>query len=1034
MISFHTLTSDRTILKSGWLHRLKTPAISVIMPTYCRNRTTLTRAIDSVLRQTYSNFELIIVDDGSTDGTYETLQRYRKRDPRITIIRHDRNCGLPAARVNEAILLARGEYIAYQFDDDEWEPDCLETLYGEALRQGEPCAVYGTCLASIKRQDGSVQRSNIGRAFDYSLLQSGNYIANNSILHPKSVLEQCGMYDPHVLVRRLSDYDLWLRMARKLKFVWVDRAVGRVHAGEKHSLAESDGIVLKHFVKLRQYFEINRESMLTPEAIGRYEVDGTAHLAPSLSQQEIDEWSRSMILPYRSRTPYYLTDEQRELANLSRPWTRRLAVIKSLYSTSIDVTMKNYTNRIPAFPYRYRYLAESNASALGDDEYDVLALYKTIGPNATAALEKAKAAGKPSIYVMDDNMFKFHELGEEFGYLKPGTQGYHHLEYQVSGSDQVISYNSVITEDCRRYNPRVIQSRTNIPGAYVTDKRSLARRRPYRFGIFTGPSRKQELQWLFPVLEQFSKLARDRVEFHFWGMNPDDFGRLHSKTHYRPFTNSYDQYLEWLRAGEFDFTLSPLDGTLDATRSKSPIKLLESTAAGAVWICSNVSPYSELPDDVCIKTGNAPEEWLAVLRQAAGMEASDINAMYARAYAYVRRQYASEAQVHAFAGALEASELHRKLRGRRIAYFFHESYLGGATLHLLKHATFMRELGFEVLLCVPESQRYVPDLYVRAAALGLTIHELPYVSNVEVNHDYQAAYTAPVIADWMQRNNVGLAHSVTYIEAVGAACKAIHIPHAATLHQFYASHLTPDQIRSVYRIDAVHSSSHRYSDVWSRLLEVRGTKLVCAVDWAYFDSFDENRRRLTARPQTQTIRVLLSGTVQPRKNQLEAIRAAHRLRQDGLPISLKLIGYDQLVGDYYQSCLSYIRENGLEQAIEMTGFEDDPLQSYLQSDLVLCCSTDESMPQAILQAMAAGVPVVTTEVGGVRELVKHGYNGFLYEGTDAASIAAALSDAIASLRSDAGSNLDNAHHGARMVAHPDYVRSELVHFYNGAMP
>lgn len=1003
------------------------------MPTYCRNRTTLSRAIDSVLRQTCSNFELIIVDDGSTDGTYETLQRYRKQDPRVTIIRHERNSGLPAARVNEAILLARGEYIAYQFDDDEWEPDCLETLYGEALRQGEPCAVYGTCLASIRRQDGNVQRSNIGRAFDYSLLQSGNYIANNSILHPKSVLEQCGMYDPHVLVRRLSDYDLWLRMARKLKFVWIDKVVSSVHAGEKHSLAESDGIVLKHYVKLRQYIEINRESMLAPEAIGRYEVDGTAHLAPSLPQREIDEWSRNEIFPFRSRSPYYLTAKQRELANLSRPWTRRLAVIKSLYSTSIDVTVKNYTNRMSAFPYRYCYLDENNAGTLGDGEYDVLALYKTIGPNATAALEKAKAAGKPSIYVMDDNMFKFHELGEEFGYLKPGTQGYHHLERQVSGCDQVISYNSVITEDCKRYNPRVIQSRTNIPGAYLTDKRRLARQRPYKFGIFTGPSRIQELQRLFPVLEQFSKLVGDRVEFHFWGMNPDDFGRLHGKTHYRAFTNSYDQYLDWLRAGEFDFTLSPLDGTLDAARSKSPIKFLEGTAAGSVWICSNVSPYSELPDDVCIKTGNSPEDWLTVLQMAAGMEASDINAMHARAYAYVRRHYASEAQVHAFAGALEASELHHKLRGRRIAYFFRESYLGGATLHLLKHATFMRELGFEVLLCVPESQRYVPDLYARAAAVGLAIHELPYTSNVEVNHDPQAVYTAPVIADWMQRNNVGLAHSVTYNEAVGAACKAIHIPHAATLHQYYASHLTLDQIRSVYRIDAVHSSSHKYTDIWSRLLEVRGTKLCCAVDSAFFDSFDANRRRLTAQRQTQTIRVLLTGTIQPRKNQLEAIKAVHRLRQGGSPISLKLIGYDRLVEDYPQSCVSYIRENGLEQSVEMAGFEDDPLQSYLQSDLVLCCSTDESMPQAILQAMASGVPVVTTEVGGVRELVKHGYNGFLYEGTDADSIAAALSHAIDSLRNDTGSILDNAYHGVRMVAHPDYVKSELVHFYNEAM-
>ncbi|MBO9600286.1 MAG: glycosyltransferase [Cohnella sp.] len=1033
MISFQTLVSDRTILKSGWLHRFKKPAISVIMPTYCRNRTSLSRAIDSVLRQTFASFELLIVDDGSTDGTFETLQKYRKQDPRITIIRHELHSGLPAARVNEAILMARGEYIAYQFDDDEWLPDLLATLYGEALRQGEPCAVYGTCQAAIRRLDGSVQQTNIGRVFDYSFLQSANFIANNSILHPKSVLAQCGMYDPHLFVRRLSDYDLWLRMSRRLKFVWVDKVVSKVYAGEKHSLAESDGIALKHYGKLRKYIEIDRAAILAPEAIGRYEVDGAAHLSPSFSQREIDEWSRKEIFPFRSRTPYYLTVAQRELANLSRPWTRRLALVKGLYSTSIDVTVKNYTNRLAALPYRYFFIDENNAGILGEDEYDVLVLYKTIGPNASAVLDKSKAAGKPSIYMMDDNMFKFHELGEEFGYLKPGTEVYRHLERQVTACDLVISYNSVITEDCKRYNPRAVQCRTNIPGAYVTDKRRPVRRRPYKFGIFTGPARKKEMRWLFPVLERFSRMAEGRVEFHFWGMNPDDFGRLHGVTHYRAFTNSYDQYLEWLRTGEFDFTLSPLDGTLDASRSKSPVKFLEGTAAGSVWICSDVGPYSELPNDVCIKTGNDPEEWLAVLLRAASMETSEINAVYGRAYEYVRSRYISEAQVHAFAGALEAAEMHRKLRGARIAYFFYDSYLGGATLHLLKHATFMKELGFEVLLCVPEAHRSVPDLYSRAAASGLALHGLPYVPNVEVDRDYQAVYTAPVIMEWMRRNNVGLAHSLTYVEAVGAACKALDIPHVASLHQFYASRLSVDQVHSSYRIDAVHSSSHKYADEWSRSLAVRGTKLCCAVDLAFFESFEANRRRLMERTHAQTIRVLMSGTVQPRKNQLEAIKAVHRLLEGGLKISLKLIGYDRLLEGYAGSCLNYIRDNGLEQAVELAGFETDPFHSYMQSDLVLCCSTDESMPQAILQAMAAGVPVVTTEVGGVRELVKHRYNGFLYEGTDAASIAAALSEAIESLGNDAGSILDNAYHGVKMVAHPDYVKSELVHFYNEAM-
>src|ERR1039457_4039892 len=107
---------------------IRDPDVSIILPTYCRgDNGLLKRAIDTVLSQSFSSFELIVMDDGSTDGTADLIAAYVKADDRVIHVRHDRNCGLPALRVNEGLLMARGELCAYQFDDDQWTNTFLAT-------------------------------------------------------------------------------------------------------------------------------------------------------------------------------------------------------------------------------------------------------------------------------------------------------------------------------------------------------------------------------------------------------------------------------------------------------------------------------------------------------------------------------------------------------------------------------------------------------------------------------------------------------------------------------------------------------------------------------------------------------------------------------------------------------------------------------------------------------------------------------------------------------------------------------------------
>jgi len=108
---------------------MERPLVSIVMPAYNAGKY-IGRAIESVLAQTYDNWELIIVDDGSTDNTYEVASRYK--DPRIRILRHDKNMGTGPSR-NDALSASRGQWIAVLDADDEWLPRRLERLLPEAL-------------------------------------------------------------------------------------------------------------------------------------------------------------------------------------------------------------------------------------------------------------------------------------------------------------------------------------------------------------------------------------------------------------------------------------------------------------------------------------------------------------------------------------------------------------------------------------------------------------------------------------------------------------------------------------------------------------------------------------------------------------------------------------------------------------------------------------------------------------------------------------------------------------------------------------
>lgn len=222
------------------------PIVSILMSTHARNygdeycKNLLKRAIDSVLSQTFKNYEFIIIDDASIDGTATILQVYQNQDPRIKIFRFEESCkGNTAKRYNFAALQGIGEWYAYIFDDDCWEPDHLESLLqGRSLSNTTPAMIYG--MAKIVRtEQPQLPPLVMGHSWNSNILKY-NFVPNLSVLLHKNTYINLGGSDENPKMRRYSDWEYWRRIyTANLPVIFIPKIVATVYEGKVDSLRKT---------------------------------------------------------------------------------------------------------------------------------------------------------------------------------------------------------------------------------------------------------------------------------------------------------------------------------------------------------------------------------------------------------------------------------------------------------------------------------------------------------------------------------------------------------------------------------------------------------------------------------------------------------------------------------------------------------------------------------------------------------------------------------------------------------------------------
>lgn len=236
--------------------------ISVLMASY-NYEAYMGEAIRSVLGQTFRNIELLVIDDGSRDGSLELARTFAVGDARVRVLRHPDggNHGLPET-LKLGIAEARGEWIAFLESDDIWEPECLEKRL-KALPDNETMAVFNAIrplatpgadtrwfdsyvprvmeehMRRVEESRGAIQLAS-------SLLVENKIPTFSCIMLRADILRQCSLEAP---VPRWLDWWIWIQISQRTAFCYFpeELTLWRIHAGSYN-----------HRVSLHQYIEDNR--------------------------------------------------------------------------------------------------------------------------------------------------------------------------------------------------------------------------------------------------------------------------------------------------------------------------------------------------------------------------------------------------------------------------------------------------------------------------------------------------------------------------------------------------------------------------------------------------------------------------------------------------------------------------------------------------------------------------------------------------------------------------------------------------------
>ena len=640
---------------------IQNPIISVVMPTYCRgDNGLLERSIRSVLNQTFKELELIVVDDGSIDSTQSVVKKIIKEDNRLVYIRNNINSGLPGLKVNQGIMNARGKYIAYQFDDDQWYEDAMENLYNEIIKYDELTLIYGKCdyidvVTGLKGELGTYD-------FDYKDIVHTNLIANNSVLHHKEITYVHGGYDPHITMRRLCDWDIWQRWFKSgVRFKRIPDAVSIVECNQPQSMFR----IALHDMGLHRLMESrNRNEQLNLDHISQYKVDDLSFVSDKYLKNKIYQ---EQILPWMIQKEEIINKK----IQLEIEPKKNILVVKRQYDASVDICLKNYSK---ALDDKYNIIFCPIFQLTPDvieyaDIVVMLRVFETIDKKTQMKLKT-----KPVIYMLDDDLLNLHTYDPvKFAELLPTSKNYKNLIQYIEGANLCVVFSKPLEEEVKKLNFKIHMLSTNILEKYLNTPQNN-KNESIEVIYCGGDSRKEELDFFKDDLLNIAQKYKDKIKFNFWGYLPD---WIKSDTNinyeHEDFDMNYYNYMDKLSKRKFDIFLAPLFED-KIKKSKSPIKYLESSVCSSIGIYSDIEVYEKIKHkETGIKIKNQKGELEKAIQDLILMDDADKEDIIAKAKKDITNRYSTQNQIDSFETMIERASLIHQMKDQPLT-IIHDSH------------------------------------------------------------------------------------------------------------------------------------------------------------------------------------------------------------------------------------------------------------------------------------------------------------------------------------------------------------------------
>ena len=258
--------------------------ISIVLPVYNGERY-LRESIDSVLSQTYQNWELLILDDCSTDSSPEIAKEYLLKDQRIRYVRNDSNLRLPN-NLNKGFSLAKGDYLTWTSDDNKYKPAALETML---RKMTEVNAHFAFASCRIIDKDGkeieyiSVNHNSIGDIV-------GRDSVGACFLYTREVYETIGDYNPEMEL--VEDFDYWQRIISRFPAVAIPEIL--------YEYRWHEGALTSTMKKERFYANLERMLLKNRPLFGKLSLRQKYYL-----YRELDKCRQGQLSSYSIKKTFY---------------------------------------------------------------------------------------------------------------------------------------------------------------------------------------------------------------------------------------------------------------------------------------------------------------------------------------------------------------------------------------------------------------------------------------------------------------------------------------------------------------------------------------------------------------------------------------------------------------------------------------------------------------------------------------------------------------------------------------------------------